>query len=74
MKTLKKIEIVKWFVHVYETDNQKQMGELIGVDANGDEYTTESQVYIHGQYHEVEDSIICTDGKKGALNPDIEIV
>lgn len=62
MKTIvEKIELVRWEVRVYkDEDTNKQSAILVGFDANGNEYETQSKVYVMGAYEPVVTDVICT--------------
>ncbi len=50
--------IVSWAVRVSD-----QKAELVGVDAEGNEYKLQNKVYVNGEYHDVQTDIVCTDAK-----------
>lgn len=59
---LEKIELVRWEVRVYkDEDTDKQSAVLVGFDADGKEYETQSKVYVVGEYEPVITDIICTE-------------
>lgn len=54
-------EIVRWAVVVTREENGRQFAEVVGYDKDGNEYRVRNQMYVHGEYHEVEHNIICTE-------------
>lgn len=65
-KIIEEIEIVRWVVRVEEMPNKKQFAELVGFDKDGNEITTQTQVYVHGEYHKAETDVICTEKKQSS--------
>lgn len=61
MKTLQKIEIVKWYVHVFEDEKNAQHAEVVGEDAAGNEYRTQNRIYAEGKWQNTRTDVICTD-------------
>lgn len=54
-------EVVRWVVRVKtEEPGKRKIAELIGFDAKGNEYRLRQQVYVIGEYCDVDTDIICT--------------
>lgn len=70
---VEEIEIVTWKVRVIKDEvTKRQYALLVGFDAEGNEYETQSKVYVVGEYERVITDIICTTpttNHTGETNP-----
>jgi hypothetical protein len=55
---MKTIAIVRFEIRI---DNPEEPAYLVGIDAEGKEYEWVSKAYVHGEFHDVETGIVCSE-------------